>query len=288
MPAKGQRTGYLLNCDNCGKEVSQTKRTGPCTIEKQVAALQLSGTQTCPLSFHKWKKISNRQKEWQKTNRGAKNPKFKGKVLSCDWCGKTFERGKDRISRYKYHFCSVVCKKRWYANIYSQSKEWKEESRIRATKILKNNTPTTQTKPQVLVNSLLDNLNIRYENEKNCKYYSIDNYLVSFGLMIEVMGDFWHCSPLKFKTIEKDIHKKVVPRDKAKHTYIKKYYNIDILYLWEYDIYHRIDVCKKLILEYINCNGSLPNYNSFNYEIVEGELKLKEHIIKSHQEISVA
>lgn len=208
--------------------------------------------------------------------------------MKCDWCGVEFERGKDKINRYDNHFCSKDCKVKWYANVYSQSEEWKKESRQRAVRILQNNMTTTQTKPQVMVNNLLDELHILYENEKNCKYYSIDNYLPDYNLMIEVMGDFWHCSPIKYDKVEKDIHKKVVPRDKAKHTYIRNNYNVEILYLWESDIYNNLDMCKELILLYINNNGELINYNSFNYELENGEIRLKTEIIKPYFESKIA
>ena len=35
-------------------------------------------------------------------------------------------------------------------------------------------------------------MGIKFENEYNCKYYSIDNYLLEYNLMIECMGTYWH------------------------------------------------------------------------------------------------
>ena len=40
--------------------------------------------------------------------------------------------------------------------------------------------------------------------------------------------------------------------DPFNETCVKKYYDIEILYLWENDIINNIDVCEKLIKEYIN------------------------------------
>lgn len=83
----------------------------------------------------------------------------------------------------------------------------------------------------------------------------------------------------------KEIHKKRIPRDKAKHTYIKKYYEIEILYLWENDIYNNIDVCVELIKKYIQKDGVLENYHSFNYHINDGILTLNNNIITPYQDI---
>ncbi len=45
--------------------------------------------------------------------------------------------------------------------------------------------------------------------KKGFKYYAVDNYLDKYNLIIEVMGDFWHCHPLKYtKDTMKEIHKK--------------------------------------------------------------------------------
>ena len=48
---------------------------------------------------------------------------------------------------------------------------------------------------------------------------------------------------------------------------LKKYYNIEILYLWESDILNNLSLCKALIAEYISNNGVLKDYNSFNYQL---------------------
>lgn len=152
--------------------------------------------------------------------------------------------------------------------------------------MLRDNKFGTNTKPQRIINSLLNKLNISYKNEETFKYYSIDNYLTEYNLAIEVMGDFWHCHPLKYETSNKyDIHKKTISRDKAKHTYINKYNNIEILYLWESDIYDNLDVCEELIKLYITQNGKLNNYHSFNYSLIDGKLTLNNNLIIPYQDM---
>lgn len=134
------------------------------------------------------------------------------------------------------------------------------------------------SKPQQIINDLLDEMCVGYIGEYDCKYYLIDHYLTDYNLMIEVQGDFWHCSPLlsnKSNTFGIEGNKL---KDKRKHSYIRNNYNIEILYLWEKDINDNIELCKKLIEEYINNKGILENYHSFNYILNEqGNLKCIEN-----------
>lgn len=144
----------------------------------------------------------------------------------------------------------------------------------------------TLTKPQIITNDILDYLGISYENETPFKYYAVDNYLSDSNLVIEVMGDYWHSSPMLY-TID-DVSKtqrKIIRRDKAKRTYLQEHYAIPILYLWESDLSKREEVCKKLVRKYIQTNGILDNYHSFNYHIDDdGVLRLNSEIIIPLQE----
>ena len=48
--------------------------------------------------------------------------------------------------------------------------------------------------------------------------------------MIEVMGDYWHCNPIKFPESEiTDRMKDRIERDKAKHSYVIQTYGVEIL-----------------------------------------------------------
>lgn len=77
-----------------------------------------------------------------------------------------------------------------------------------------------------------------------------------------------------------------IPKDKSKHSYIKNNYNIEILYLWESDIIDNPELCKMLIKQYINSDGILENYNSFNYSNVGENILLKENIIIPYQDMN--
>lgn len=306
MPEKGKLTGKYIKCENCGKMIYRT----PYRLQKNIHQFCCTACQKefehkeryedrsceiCGKLMHISKKSTQRfcsdecQHEWQKLRVGDLNQKTKRVDTTCEWCGAVFKRIPSAIDRVDHSFCCDDCRINWYANVFSQQEDWKEESRKRAVKILQNELiQNVNTKPQVIINNLLNNIGIKYRNEESYKYYSIDNFLLDYNLAIEVMGDFWHASPIKY-TPEKlyPNQRKTIGRDKAKRTYIKKYYNVEILYLWEDDIYNRLDVCKKLIIGFIENNGILQNYNSFNYSINNGELILNETIIIPYQEQQV-
>lgn len=206
--------------------------------------------------------------------------------MNCDYCGKEYYIKKYKLDTFKHKFCSNDCRQKWYSEVFSQDKEWREISKERAVKILENRQVDTNTKPQQIINDVLDYMDINYVNEQGFKYYAVDNYLSDYNLIIEVMGDFWHCHPLKYtKENMKDIQKKRIPKDKAKHIYFKNNYSIEILYLWENDIYNNLDTCIALINKYINNNGILENYHSFNYHLDDDCLILNDNIVIPYQDV---
>lgn len=301
MPAKGQLSGYHIKCEVCGKEIYQTKTqynraqhhfcSNQCQkIFQHNQAYENRKCEICDAIFHISKKSTQRfcstecQKKWQTTRTGKLNPKTKRIKCCCDNCQTPIEIIPFNYKRFQYHFCGNECRQKWYSQVFSQNPSWKEESRKRAAEMLKKNSYKTNTKPQIIINNLLDSLKIPYRNEETFVYYSIDNFLYSYDLIIEVMGDFWHCNPTKYTNIEHFIQSRVVSRDKAKNTYIDKYYHIKILYLWESDIYNRLEVCEKLITMYIEQNGQLSNYHSFNYLINNGKLEIQNKIIIPFQQ----
>lgn len=300
------KTGKYVACEYCGKIVYKTlsqynKRehhfcSNKCqSLLKREQSYEYRKCDICGTEFYVSKKSTKRfcsqkcQNEWQRTNTCFKNPKFEGKSVTCEYCGKTYELGKYRLENAKHHFCSSDCRKKWYSEVWSQTDTWKDESRKRAVRILSKNKTITMTKPQVGVNEMLYELGVSFINEESFVYYSVDNYLPEYNLIIEVMGDYWHTSPIKYNFPKNDKQKHVISRDKAKHTYIKNQYDIEILYIWEYDILNNRAVCSKLITEYINNNGKLMNYHSFNYSIdKDNNLQLNEDIIVAHQDRQIA
>lgn len=222
---------------------------------------------------------------------------------SCTNCGKeiliTPSKYND-VNRFgdNHNFCCQKCyweyRSKYYVGDkgshsgYEISDENKEKMRAAFIEWTKSN-DRFDSKIQLVVNDILDKNNIKYEREYRVKYYAIDNYLVDSGLMIEVMGDYWHASPLVYndfsftnKTQKKDVH-----IDKSKHTYIRNIYGKEILYLWEYDVNNNVDLCEALILEYINNDGRLDNYHSFNWNYNNGILSMNDDVITPYQDIKI-
>jgi len=212
---------------------------------------------------------------------GENNAKWVERLkVTCDWCKTEFDETENSYNRSKNHFCSKDCARAHYTNVFSQTPEWKEFMRIEMVNRLSDGVFShTDTKPQLIVNDILKELNVENENEYNCKYYAIDNYLNKSNLMIEVMGSFWHTDHRIFDKINYLSQATGISKDKAKKTYIKKYYDdIDILYLWEYDINNDRELCRELTTLYIDNSGVLDNYHSFNYHLNDGVLTINENI----------
>ena len=301
---KTKLTGHDITCDNCGKifyrrqyhidrQVHQF-----CSLECQMEfqhkeKFEIRKCEICGKEFE-CSKISTQRfcsnkcnSEWQKTVVGEDNPNFTSIKMPCTYCGKVNYVKPYKLNIQDHFFCNEKCRQDWYANVWSQREEWKEKKRIDAVRILESGVMSkTNSKPQQIVDSILDKNNIKYEREKGIKYYSIDNYLTDSNLMIEVQGDYWHVNPLKFPNKINKLQYERIPKDKAKHTYTKNQYGIEILYLWESDIHNNTLLCEKLILEYIKRNGSLENYHSFNYYLDEnGELMLRNNLIIPYQDM---
>lgn len=297
VPKKGEKTGYTISCDYCGKLFYVTKTrynrsnhhfcSGACQhrfLHDEVYVDR--ACEICGTVMHLRKVSSQRfcsikcQSEWQKSRTGKDNPKFTSLLVHCDWCNKDFYTRPCKLKNQDHHFCSTTCRQDWYAHIWSQRDEWRDISRQRAVDILQSNLSRKTTRPQQIINQCLTRNGIEYINEYDCKYYAIDNYLSCSGLMIEVMGDFWHSNPTTYALNElNSIQSKRIGKDKAKHTYIKNVYNVEILYLWEYDILNRLDLCELLIQKYIESEGRLSNYHSYNYDIHNGQLMLHKEIL---------
>lgn len=213
------------------------------------------------------------------------NPMYSHVPITCDMCGKTFMEKPYKLTASKNHFCGKECRQRWYAEVWSQRAEWKEESRLRSARILELN-PITNTKPQIVVNEILSDLGIKYNNEEPFKYYAIDNYLPDHNLAIEVMGNYWHCNKAIYDTIRYKTQYEAIRRDAAKKTYLMKYHHVPILYLWESDILNNKELVTRLIERFVASHGDIPNYHSINYHNEDSDIALNEDIIVPYQDMS--
>lgn len=304
---KAQNKKVTITCKNCGKE----KTTSPSCIKKgknnfcghKCADLYNSKQKEnrvkkiCEQCGEEYNIIFSRKdssmfcsnecrKNWLKINapRNKNHHQYTRKQINCSICGKKFERKLSRIKDDR-NFCSEKCFREWYANDFSQQEEWKEERRKTILKNYENGKfEHTKTKPQLVIESILNKNNIEFTREKSFDFYSVDIYLKDYNLIIEVQGDYWHCNNKKYNTINYKNQLKKIRSDKSKSTFILNNYNINVLYLWENDIMNNAVLCESIINMYIDNNGILENYHSFNYSIVENSLFINKNIIKPYME----
>jgi G:T-mismatch repair DNA endonuclease (very short patch repair protein) len=222
---------------------------------------------------------------WQSTdaNCGENHPCFQGLTRKCAECGKTIPIRKHRLKIQENFFCNKECRIKYYKNPQNRTEKQKEASKAFAKNAIKYIKPTL-TSPHKIINEILDKNSIIYRNEELIHYYKLDIYLPDFNLGIEVQGDFWHCSPIRYKNVIYERQRKCIIKDKAKHTYVKNKFGYEILYLWEKDINTNPKLCEKLIQKYIRNNGVLFNYHSFNYFLDRDKLELKNKIIVPYQD----
>lgn len=203
-------------------------------------------------TYHKTKMFCNRT-----CASGFKSSQHRVKCI-CNVCNKEFTIVSNQYNRFDNHYCSQECK---YKSMLQFNK----------------------SKIQYIINEVLNELNIEYINEAAFGSYFVDNFLNCHNLIIENMGKYWHCTPWDNETINEAQYKNI-QRDKAKHSYLKNQFDIEVLYLWEDDINNNIELCKQLILLYIHNNGKLANYHSFNYQLIDGKITLKENLLFPYQE----
>lgn len=297
------KTGVWVECECCAKKIYKTQSqfnkhkhhycSNKCQSDtKHKETYEDRKCEICGQLMHVSKKSTQRfcsdkcQHTWQSQQVGLLNKRCTKQYIKCEFCKKEFLIQKYRLNNNSAHFCSNECRQKWYSTVWSQSDDWKEESRKRQANILKGYSAVTLTKPQIIVNDILSKMNINFINEKDFIYYSVDNYLQDHNLIIEVMGDYWHSNPTRYKQLN-DLQKKNVRRDKAKHSFLFDHYYIEVLYLWEKDIINNPMLCEHMIGEYINNNGKMDNYHSFNYELADGQLVLKNNIIVPYQDMDI-
>lgn len=301
---KSKQTGKDIECDNCGKSfhrrqyhIDRQKERGQnnfCSGKCQKEFLhkqtyEIRYCEVCNKEFEVSKLSTQRfcsdqcQNEWQKLNIGLLNPRFKSILTHCTYCGKEHYVKPYKFNEQEHFFCSVECRQLWYAEVFSQSDEWKEFSRQKIIQQLTNGIFNTDTMPQKIINNILSELNIQYKREEPFVYYTVDNYLPLYNLILEIQGDYWHTNPIKFHSNVTQVQYDRIGKDKAKHSYFCNQYGIEILYLWEYDIINNAETCRQLIQEYVNYNGVLKNYHSFNYSIYNNKLLLNKDIIIPYQ-----
>lgn len=277
-------------CANCGKEIFRSykiKSKQPfCDQEcysayKHALCFENRKCEFCGHDFECSKLSTKRfccpecQVGWQRANPvcGENHPSYnhdisiEDRTLVCQYCGKKYLVKPYEISVSKY--CSRECKHNGMLDAARYTKTWEER---------------IDTIPQRITNQLLDELQISYTNEYRCGYFSIDNYCDQLNLPIEVMGTYWHADIRSYPDEISELQKRDIVQDKRKHTFVLNHLNAEILYLWEYDLHNNLEVCEQLVKDYIQNNGKLLNYHSYNYHLEGGVLTINDTLMYGYME----
>lgn len=261
-------TKHKNNCEECGKEYKLN---------------------TYKLEYSKYCSLKCSAKAKGRLSRGKNSSKYVERIKACcDWCSSDIYRTPNRLENRNYNFCDEKCRQDWHKNVYVKTDEFIENNRqVMLRNLSEGKIKLTETKPHVAINELLDKLGIKYINEFTFDLYSVDIKLTDFELLIEINGGFWHTDNRLYDKIEYTQQLNRIIGDKRKRSFLKNKYKIDLLYLWELDIETNLELCEKIILNYINNSGSLKNYHSFNYHLnTNGDLLLNEEKIKPYMEWS--
>lgn len=256
---------------------------------------------TTPGTYRKQKTFACEKHKRHKPS-GKDSIFYKRIKTTCSLCGKEieltpFEFQKTNSFGDSNHFCSQQCywkfrstyycgeKGAMYNHIYTTEQK---DNVLRGIAKRFQSTNLTDTKIQLSINQMLDDLRIEYEREYTLDYYSCDNFLIDGKLIIEVMGDYWHGNPIRYNENAysmNEIQARTILKDKQKRGYIKNHYGYPILNLWETDIEKNPDKCKALIFMFVINRGHIENLHSFNYSYEDNVLKLNENLIIPYQEM---
>ena len=98
------------------------------------------------------------------------------------------------------------------------------------------NQKKSDTKPELLTGKILDRLGLSYIKQFPLQGFFYDFYIPDQRLIIEVQGDYFHSSPLKYKKTEwNTMQKKNHKRDKIKMS-VALGHGYRIIYIWEGDL----------------------------------------------------
>lgn len=237
-------------------------------------------------------------------NHGENNIFYRRITTQCTNCHKEIKiipSKYEKTNSYgdNHNFCSTSCYWEFRSKYYVGEKsimynyEFSDEQREKMRYIAFTNSRNSErfnSSIQLKIDEILRKNNIEFEREYIIKYYAIDNYLPETNLFIEVMGDYWHSSPLKYnedKYLLNETQLKGIKHDKQKHSYLLNHYGVEILYLWEYDINNNPNLCEQLILSYINNSGYLENYHSFNWSLKNNSLVLNNSLVVPYQSMNI-
>ncbi len=169
-------------------------------------------------------------------------------------------------------------------------KACKNKGRRRALKAKLNleKMPKQNTMPELRTKKLLDNLGLTYHQQYPLCGYNFDFAIPEKRLLIEVNGEFFHASPLKYSESDRNsMQKKNYRRDRRKLlAAINRGWKV--MYIWESDINHRTGRVRKDLIENIDRDFQsrhaleelFPPYKNFYFK--NPKARAKNTLTESH------
>lgn len=261
---RNPKTLQTITCVNCGKERTLNRndsddainrfcslecyhewrsKNGQPSIRKRV----YFNCEFCGKKFSKPKCHANRAKhhfcsdechgKYRNSLPAGSGPLFSQQLIECDTCGKLFYRKLSHVERNENNFCSKKCRTVW-----QNTPEMKEFYRENMLDIL--STYPRRTKPEMMVAEYLTSQDIEFiEQETINNRFCVDFFVQipnSNGIIIEVLGDYFHCNPLIYPEPINNMQKENLANDKRKSRYLRKCGYI-VYGIWEKDILENIE-----------------------------------------------
>ena len=129
----------------------------------------------------------------------------------------------------------------------------REKQRLLQSKRINKNHKNHKSQLEKRFELILLKLKFSYISQYMICGYNFDFYLPKHDLVIEVVGDFFHCNPKKYPKgpiYESQIN--TIKNDKIKNNICKKSNGLMLLRFWESDINERPDWVKSEILKHIS------------------------------------
>jgi very-short-patch-repair endonuclease len=188
---------------------------------------------------HPFRKYNREHPDRGEKQKGAANPIHKVKYLYED---------PEYVKNITRGFREFTDKKRGstYEEVYGAEKAAAYKEKLRAAspaRLLK--IKRKDTEPERIMYAILGSLNVPFECQVVFGYHTVDFFIPSCTLVIQVDGDYWHANPLFYGQDGKPLskaQKKVQQRDSACNTFLSNR-GIPFLRFWEHDLKTQLDAC---------------------------------------------
>lgn len=135
--------------------------------------------------------------------------------------------------------------KAWNKNIPRSEETKRKIGEKRLLQILNHPGPYKNTKPELKMKDILNDLNIPFEHQFRLGNHLFDFHVLNTNILIEVDGDYYHGNPEKFSKLNK-MQLKQRQKD-IKTNMLAEENNFVLLRFWQNDVLHSTEEVKNII-----------------------------------------